>query len=360
MKSRIAILALAACLVAGAQTKLTVDQVVSFVKSSIRLKQKDGRVAKYLKHVQLTERLDPSTVEDLQGLGAGPKTIAALKRLSRASAGLKPGHPVVHKKLPPLPPPSPEEQQRILEQVREYAHNYTKNLPDFICTQVTRRYVDPSGLEFWHKIDTVLTKLTYFEQKENYKVVTINNQPVDIPYSQLQGSTSSGEFGSMMKEIFDPKSKTQFRWLRWGKLRGRLTYVYHYYVPKSTSKWTISYEHKLRTTPAYEGLIYVDKATNKVTRITLQATDIDPSFPVQEASTVLDYDYVKIAGREYLLPLKAEVRMREARTLVKNDVEFRMYRKFGAEAHISFQPPAPLPKEMTTEQPVNKKPAPKK
>ena len=355
MRVRLAVLGLVVCLAAGAQTKLTVDQVVSFVKSSIKLGQKDGRVAKYLKHVQLTEKFDASTVEDLQGLGAGPKTVAVLKRLSQASAGLKPGHPVVRKKLPPLPPPSPEEQQRVLKAVREYAHNYTRNLPDFICTQVTRRYVDPSGLEFWHKIDTVLTRLTYFEQKENYKVVTINNRPVNVSYDQLQGSTSTGEFGSMMKEIFDPKSRTKFRWLRWGKLRGRLTYVYHYYVPQATSKWTISYERKLRTTPAYEGLIYVDKGTSMVTRITLNATSIDPSFPVQEAGTVLDYDYVKIAGREYLLPLKAEMHMREGKMLVKNDVEFRMYRKFGAKASISFGTPDPLPKEMTTEQPVTKK-----
>ncbi len=351
MRVRFLVLGLAVCLAASPQMKLTVDQVVSFVKSSIKLGYKDGKVAKYLKNVQLTEELTASAVEDLQGLGAGPKTLEALNRLREASRGLSAPKKVVKKpKLPPMPPPSPEEQKAIIEEVRDYAMNYTKSLPDFICTQVTRRYVDPSGLEFWHKIDTVLTKLTYFDQKEDYKVILVNNRPVNVSYDRLQGSTSSGEFGSMMKEIFDPKSRTDFRWERWGKLRGRVTHVYRYHVPKSTSKWTISYEHKLRTTPAYGGLIYVDRDTHMVTRITLNAMNIDPTFPVQEAGTVLDYDYVKISGQEFLLPMKAQMRMREGKLLVKNDVEFRLYRKFGAEAVISFDTPEPLPEKMTTDE----------
>ena len=354
MRVRLLIVGLAICLAAtpAAEMKLTVDQLVSFIRSSIKLDHQDGKVANYLKDIVLTEKLDASTVEDLQGLGAGPKTIQALDRLREASAGLRTRTPTAPpKKLPPLPPPSPEEQKRIIEEARDYALNYSQRLPDFICTEVTRRYADPTGLEFWYKLDTVTAKLTYFEQKEDYKVILVDNRPVDIGMDQLPGSTSTGEFGTMMKEIFDLATQTSFRWQRWGRLRGKLMHVYSYYVSRDKSKWAISFEKKQRTIPAYRGLIYVDKDTLTVTRITLEAVNIEPAFPIQEAGTVLDYDHVTIAGGKYMLPLKFVMRMRQGKLLVRNEVEFRLYRKFGAEATISFDTPEPLPEEMTTEQP---------
>jgi len=49
--------------------------------------------------------------------------------------------------------------------------------------------------------------------------------------------------------------------------------------------------------------------------------------------------------------LKAVMRMRQAKLLTKNDVEFRLYRKFTAEAEIKYDTPEPLPEDKTKEQP---------
>ena len=59
-------------------------------------------------------------------------------------------------------------------------------------------------------------------------------------------------------------------------------------------------------------------------------------FPIEEGRTTLEYGFAKIAERDYLLPLRATVRMREGKTLTRNEVEFRLYRKFTAEASIAF------------------------
>jgi hypothetical protein len=40
----------------------------------------------------------------------------------------------------------------------------------------------------------------------------------------------------------------------------------------------------------------------------------------------LDYDLASIGAQEFMLPLKAQVRMRQGKLLAKNDVEFRLYR----------------------------------
>ena len=61
-----------------AQSKLTVEQLVSFVKSSVQLRHDDRAIATFIKkNVKLSNRLDARQVEELQGMGAGPQTVAA-------------------------------------------------------------------------------------------------------------------------------------------------------------------------------------------------------------------------------------------------------------------------------------------
>ncbi|MBM3812235.1 MAG: hypothetical protein FJW20_11460 [Acidimicrobiia bacterium] len=351
------LLGLALALLLPAQMRMSVAQLTAFLRSSVDLKHDDRRVAAYLKKVSLTEKLDARTLEDLQGYGIGPKTVEALEELREASKSLPPPKPVAVMPAPsPIPAPPPAEQKRVIEAAREYALNYSKRLPDFICTQVTRRYVDPAGLEFWQQMDTITARLSYFEQKENYQVVLVNNRPVDLGYNELGGAISSGEFGSMLKELFDPETSAEFAWERWSTLRGRRMHVYRYRVSQSRSKWRISYQRALDIIAGYRGLVFVDAETQSVARIRLEADGLPPSFPIQQASVELDYDGIQISGVHFMLPLKHTMRMREAKMLVKNEVEFRMYRKFGAEAVITFDTPDPLPEEVTQEKPVQPPP----
>ncbi len=334
---------------AFAEMKITVQQLRQFIESSIKFKHPDKQVADYLKQVSLTNKLDDSTVEDLQGLGAGPRTVDALKLLRDKSKDLAVPAPPPPKPVIKLPPTSVEQAQ-LLEDVTEYAKDYSKKLPNFICVQVTRRYGDPAGLEFWHLYDTVTAKLSYFEQKEDYKVILVNNRAVDNTIDRIGGATSSGEFGSMMQEIFEKSSHATFEWDRWATLRGNRMHVLAYRVPKEYSRWRIVYEKNDSIVPGYHGFIYVDRQTLAVMRITLDADDIPVSFPVQQAKTSLDYDFQDISGQQFVLPLRAEVRMRSGKMLIKNESEFRLYKKFGAEATITYTPD-PLSDDKVKEQP---------
>ncbi|MGH9719038.1 MAG: hypothetical protein ACRD8O_02410 [Bryobacteraceae bacterium] len=349
MRMFLAVALLSASLLA--QARLSVDQLVAFVESSIKLRHPDRQVAAYIEKLKLTESLEDRAVEDLQAAGAGPKTLQALRDLRDSTKSLpKPAPKPVRITPPPPLPPSSEEQAKVIAEAREYALNYTKNLPDFICTQVTRRFFDPTGLEFWQTHDTLTARVSYFERKENYKLVMVNNQITERPYESLGGATSAGEFGSMMRQIFEPETHTRFQWERWATLHGKRAHVYTYRVAQINSKYRINYQRQMEVVVGYTGLIYIDRDNGMVLRITLQCDDIPPTFPVQQATTILDYDYTKIAEREYLLPLKAVVRMREGKLLTKNEVEFRLYRKFTADATITFTPDA-LPEEATKEGP---------
>ena len=337
------------CLSLQAEVRMNVDQLRSFVASSKKLGHTDKQIADYVKNIRMTERLDESTIEDI---GAGPKTAEALRKLIEPSKALaQPKPPEPKPVAQPIPPPDSVEQARVLDQARAYAREYSRSLPNFICTQVTRRYIDPSGLEFWQSQDTVVSRLSFFEQKEDYKVVLVNNRVVDTTMDRLGGTTTSGEFGSMMKELFDSKTQARFEWERWATLRGKRMHVFSYRVEQPNSKYAIVVEKRDGIIAGYTGLVYVDKETDAIMRLTQEVTEVPAGFPVTYVRNVLDYDYAEIAGQQFILPLKASTLSRMGKIMTKNDTEFRLYKKFGAEATITFAPDA-LPESELKEEPV--------
>jgi hypothetical protein len=244
------------------------------------------------------------------------------------------------------PAPEPAEQKRILADATDYAANHERSLPDFICTQTTRRFLDYSGREEWRPVDIIVERLTYFEHQEDYKVLEINGLPSALAHDQLGGASSSGEFGSVMKGIFAPVSATEFHWQDWFTLRGQKMHVYAYHVAAANSDYhiVVPAPDSQDLVTAYHGLIFIDDRRHFVHRITLHADGIPRAFPVQDVSLMLDYEYTRISDADYLLPLSFELRSRDGKVLVKNDVDYDNYRKFTADSSVRFgDAPEPPP-----------------
>jgi hypothetical protein len=381
MRFRLVAAVLLGCLAAAAQQTLSVEQLASFLRSSVQMmkqgKMTDKEVANFLGRVKLSQRLDDRTVEEMQGFGIGPKTTQALQMLrdhSQMLAAAKPLAAVLPPK--PIPPPTSEEQAAVIDDMREYALGYSKNLPDFICTQVTRRFAAAApgtryggaagGNPSWQKLDELTIRLSYFGQKEDYKLILVNSTPASQDYKNLGGSTSYGDFGSMLKEIFEPGTQARFEWDHWGTLRGQRVMAFSYHVEQSRSQWHILVKDAgLDIVPAYHGLVEVDKDSHAVLRVTLEAENMPASFPVKRAKSILDYDYQDISGRTFLLPLKGQVEMDGGDYLTLNILEFHMYRKYSAESEIKYDAdttaaPPPIPEDKTKETPDTKAPVQKK
>lgn len=338
MWGRILLCALLTVAALSAQAGLRFEQLRDIIRSSGEQGLKDRDVAKYLKSVSLSFRLTPVMVEEFQGIGVGPSTLEALRALQEASAGMGEAAEVAEAPKPaPPPPPSAKEQKRIISEARDNSMSYTDKLPDFVCLQITRRYYDPSGLEMdWFKADEVKTRVSYLDGRENYEVVSVNNAVTEKGMHELGGATSTGEFGSMLRDLFADRTDAEFTWARHSLLRGKAVYVFRLHVPQRRSRWKLSYEHEREIIAGYSGEVFIDKETERVLRMDVKAVDVPPDFPLRDASTRLDYDYIDIGGRNFLLPLKGRVAMRSGKILSRNDVEFRLYRKFSAEATISF------------------------
>ena len=234
-------------------------------------------------------------------------------------------------------PPDSVEQKNVLVDATEYVIHHEINLPNFICTQVTRRFEDATGKSAWRPIDIIVERLTYYDHKEDYQVVELNGRSANVPHNRLGGASSSGEFGSVMKGIFAPDTETQFTWQSWFTLRGRRMHVYAYSVRANRSNYHIVLPNRsIDLAAAYHGLIFIDSRKHFVHRITLHADGIPPAFPVQDVSLALDYEYTRIGDGDYLLPLSFELRSREGNVTIKNDVDYEDYRKFGSDATIKF------------------------
>jgi len=353
------LLALAAS-TALAQLNMTADQVFTFIKSSIQLHHDDRKVAEYVKKIKLSDKLEERRVEELQGMGAGPHTVAALRTLSSSSESLAaapPPPPVAPK--PVIPPPDPAELDRILHEMIDNARNYATTLPDYLCMQVTRRHYDPTGREDWRNYDTVQEQVSYVDHKETYLVTMVNGHSVaNINHFQLGGSTLSGNFGTIFSEIFAVDTATEFSWDHWATLRGKRMYVFAFHVAQLHSGFSIYDGETRRTiTAGYHGLIYADRDTNLVMRYKFDCEDLPGDFPVKAVALDVNYDYIDIAGHKYVLPLKTEVKSTANTSRGKfmswNEAEFHLYRKFGVESSITFDTPTdPLPDDLTKEQPA--------
>ena len=339
------------CMAVGllAQSGLSYGQLRQFIKSSVEQNLKDKEVANYLRRQVVRFAISDRLVEEFVGWGIGPRTLKVLEAMQASTKGLPDPaaepKPAASKGPRQPPPPSEEEQRLIIEEARRQAKVYTDELPNYVCLQVTRRYYDPTGLEMdWLKHDEIKTRLSYYDGQENYETLSVNNVVSNKGFSDLGGTTSTGEFGSILDGLFALETAAEFRWARHSLLRSKPVYVFHLEVPQSRSSWTLSSSDSpggdprmRRIRAGYTGLVYIGKESGRVLRIVMEAADIPSSFPMQEARSRLDFDFIELSGQPFLLPLKAQAYVRSGRLLTRNDLEFRLYRRFTAEATISFE-----------------------
>ena len=239
----------------------------------------------------------------------------------------------------PLPPPAPEEIESLIADARTRAVGYTESLPNFMCIEVTNRSADSSGAGNWKHRDTLAELLRYRDKTESHTMLEINGQPSSTDRDSLlkqKGSTlSGGELGGVLKAVFDPSAKAEFKWKETDALGSGTVQVFDYHVSQAHSMYSIVGSNGQQLMVAFHGQVFLDPATRNVRRISLEAEDLPKDFPTQASVMGVDYDYVAINGRDYLMPVSAEVRVRQLHhRTVMNTIEFRDYRKYGSAMRI--------------------------
>jgi hypothetical protein len=236
-------------------------------------------------------------------------------------------------------PPDPAEQDKLLAAMHQYADRYISTLPNFMCTQVTRQLEAGKKSNRWHPGDTLTTTLMFNRGREQRRLTLVNGRPVQPgPKRWHTPLITEGEFGILLSRVLGEESQAYFSWSRWETLRGKRLAVFDYAVDRLHSTLTLSLSDLVKATVPYSGSVWADPATGAVWKITDAASDIPPALLTRAISTTIDYGEVIIGEKKYLLPLEATVALLLETKRVRNEMEFQGYRKFEADAVITFGP----------------------
>ena len=237
------------------------------------------------------------------------------------------------------------EQQRVLfEKVKETGRRWASSLINFTCLQLTDRYSDRSGDNNWKKSDTIREMVTYYNGKESYQdLIADGIFPADRP--TVKAIRSFGEFGGMMRIVVGPKADPRMEWLGFVEIDGMRLHRIGYRVEQKNSGYRMTREQPFEQyASAFEGELFVEAETLSIRRITLHTQGIPERFPFQDAAHEIDYDYTRIGGQSYLLPVKSVMQTRFGkRKLARSEMTFSGYRKWASESRIQFDTGAPQP-----------------
>jgi hypothetical protein len=234
--------------------------------------------------------------------------------------------------------PPPEEVNALIEDARKQAMNYADSLPNFMCVEVTDRSLDINGTGDWRHRDTIAELLRYQDKQETRTTLEVNGTAASADRDAMlvkKSAFSTGELGGVLKAVFDPDAKAEFKWKETDTLGNGTVQVFGYRVPVRTSEFYITGSNNMEIKVAFHGVVFIDTATHSVRRVTLIAEDIPKEFPTHSSAMAVDYDYVVINTHDYLVPVSAEVSLRQGKhEAVMNTMEFRNYRRFGSNLRI--------------------------
>jgi hypothetical protein len=246
------------------------------------------------------------------------------------------------KEATPLPPEA--ETAEVLARARAATLEATAQMPDFVVKQLVTRSVALGNSRNWRVSDRLVVGVSYRPSEgEKYRLLSVNgvasaSGDEKNDYVEAGGASSTGEFVTVLKELFAESSRTEFKPLDTDTLRGRRTVVYTYEIKKANSQWQLKTERSA-VIAGQRGKVWIDREKARVLRVEFESYDVPPSFPITAAAVDLDYDWVTIPGQgEYLLPSRSVNVLTTTRRgetwQSRNEIRFRNYQKYGTELKI--------------------------
>ena len=235
---------------------------------------------------------------------------------------------------PAAPIPSLPHSAALIDRARVATLQFSQKLPNFICQEFMSRFIQQGRGEKTLQ-DIVSAEIIYEDGKETYRNVKVNNHPTDKRLQDINGAWSTGEFASALLDLFDPASKARFSSGRGSAIAGVSAQVYDFQVEAANSNWRLQIGSQT-VAPAYTGSIWIDPNTARVLRFERQARNIPSDFPIDAAESAIDYSFVMIEGKSFLLPAHAESLgcQRGSSFCTHNLIDFRNYHEFKGDIKI--------------------------
>jgi len=253
--------------------------------------------------------------------------------------------------------PSQKEAMEVLEKTRKNTLAAVEEMPDFVVKQQIQRSAAYAGTNNFRNLDKLIVAVSYRSSgQEDYKVLSLNgviqeNSKSKQSYEEVGGTSSTGEFVTVLATIFKPESEAKFNLIDTDVIRGRRAVVYNYSVTRDKAKQRVTASRYITDSAVtgMKGKIWIDRENFRVLRVESEATELPEFFPIRTAKRVIDYDWVKISEEKYLLPSLSDVRLtfRENSKVfeTRNLIRFKDYQKFGTDVIILDDDNAEIPTE---------------
>ena len=296
-----------------------------------------------------------ATPAKIRPLPEDDEEVPVLRRRKPGERPRPPAPPPVETASAAPPPPQPEPVREtvvvvenafarppdpVLEKARAMALSFTESLPNYYCKELITRFANTSHKINWQPQDVVSAEVIYEKQRERYRNIAINGKPTKKSMQELPGAWSTGEFGTVLADLFSAGTAADFVSTKEDQAAGRAAVVYEFTVERQNSHWHI-HAASQSIAPAYSGGVWIDKKTHQVLRIEMEAKSLPREFPFDKVESTVDYQYVRLGSEaQFLLPVHAETLMCQHGTNVcsKNVIDFRNYHKYTSESSIIFNP----------------------
>lgn len=265
--------------------------------------------------------------------------------------------------------PAAAESADILAKAREATLAAVGDMPDFVVKQLVQRQAAYAGTNNFRNLDRLVVAVSYRSPDvaqargaEEYRVLSVDGvqqaaAPLKNSYEEVRGTSSTGEFVTVLATIFKPESETKFEAIDTDLIRGRRALVYSFETTKEKANQTIVSSGTVNeaAVTGMRGRVWIDRENFRVLRVESIATEIPEDFPIRAANRTIDYDFVTISDEKYLLPSLSDVRLtsRYGREMyeTRNVIRFKEYQKYGSEVKILDDDEAPV---VTTEETTKK------
>ncbi|MBK7704316.1 MAG: hypothetical protein IPN69_03390 [Acidobacteria bacterium] len=242
--------------------------------------------------------------------------------------------------------PSKEESDTILGKAREAALLALEEMPDFVVKQQIQRSAAYAGTNNFRNLDRLVVAVSYrADGREEYKLLSRNGVIQENPqakgsYEEVGGTSSTGEFVTVLSKIFKPESETEFTVADTDLIRLRKAVVFDFSIERDKAQQALIAAGTITdsTITGMKGKVWIDRENFRVLKIESDATEIPETFPIRAARRIIDYEWVKINDLDYLLPSVSDVRLtfRESKQVfeTRNLIRFKGYQKYGSEVRI--------------------------
>jgi hypothetical protein len=212
------------------------------------------------------------------------------------------------------------------------------NMPDFVADETARRYASSrtTSPPTWKLVDTIESEITIRGRVPTRQHVLIKGKPRNIRSWWLPGINWGPLFGTEIKPVFDPECPTTIDFQGRQEVRGKQLLLYRFTSPPDGCGETTFWGGK-HYTAGQTGRVLVEDPGGSMIQYEDERSEFPKGFGVASEKEAISWDYVKIGGASYLLPVALDY----FTDIISGDmwhvsVEYKNHRRFEASTNVTF------------------------